>query len=55
MAKSLNRYFQFVGSSKNVQSGRMWYPAADAYQTQDGSLVEVELAGVSAADVEIDI
>jgi HSP20 family protein len=55
MAKSLNRYFQFVGSSKNVQSGRLWYPAADVYQTEDGWLVKVELAGVSAEDVEIDI
>lgn len=55
MAKSINRNFQFVGSSKNVQSGRLWYPAADVYQTPEGWLVKVELAGVSPEDIEIDI
>lgn len=56
MAKSTNRYFQFVGSSKKAQpSGRLWYPAADVYKTHDGWVVKVELAGVSVEDVEIDI
>ncbi len=55
MAKSTNRYFQFVGSSKNVQSGQLWYPAADVYKTQEGWVVKVELAGVSAEDVHIDV
>ncbi|MCD9186221.1 MAG: Hsp20/alpha crystallin family protein [Pyrinomonadaceae bacterium] len=56
MAKSINRYFHFLASSKGAKpSGRLWYPAADVYQTPDGWLVKVELAGVSAEDVEIDI
>ena len=55
MAKSFNRHFQFLGSSKNVQSGRLWYPAADVYSTEDGWLVKVELAGVSAEDIHIDV
>lgn len=55
MAKSINRYFQFLGSSRNVGSGKLWFPAADVYQTDDGWLVKVELAGVAAEDVEIDI
>ena len=55
MAKSINRHFQFVGSSKDVRSGQLWYPAADVYQTPDGWVVKVELAGVSPEDVEIDI
>jgi HSP20 family protein len=55
MAKSTNRYFQFLGSSKNAQSGRLWYPAADVYQTSDGWVVKVELAGVSVEDVVIDV
>lgn len=55
MAKSINRHFNFLGSSKKVQSGQLWYPAADVYQTPDGWLVKVELAGVSVEDVEIDI
>ena len=55
MAKSFNRHFHFLGSSKKVESGRLWYPAADVYQTPEGWLVKVELAGVSVEDVEIDI
>ncbi|HTH51409.1 MAG TPA: Hsp20/alpha crystallin family protein [Pyrinomonadaceae bacterium] len=55
MAKSINRHFQFIGSSKDVRSGQLWYPAADVYQTPDGWVVKVELAGVSAEDIEIDI
>ena len=56
MAKSFNRHFQFLGSSKNVRpSGPLWLPAADVYQTPDGWLVKVELAGVAAEDVEIDV
>ena len=56
MAKSINRYFHFLASSKNTKpSGRLWYPSADVYQTPDGWLVKVELAGVSAEDTEIEI
>ena len=38
-----------------MQSGQLWYPAADVYQTPDGWVVKVELAGVSPEDIEIDI
>ena len=55
MAKSFNRHFHFLGSSKKVHSGQLWYPAADVYQTPEGWLVKVELAGVSVEDIEIDI
>ena len=56
MARSINRYFQFLASSKEVRpSSRLWYPSADVYQTPDGWLVKVELAGVSAEEIEIDI
>jgi len=55
MAKSINRHFQFIGSSKNVRSGQLWYPAADVYQTPDGWVVKVELAGVEPDDMEITI
>src|SRR5687768_6848081 len=55
MARSTNRYFQFLGSSKNVQSGQLWYPAADVYSTSDGWVVKVELAGVSVEDVQIEV
>ncbi len=55
MAKSTNRLFQFVGTSKDVRSGQLWYPAADVYQTPEGWVVKVELAGVSAEEIQIDI
>ena len=56
MAKATNRLFQFTGTSKNAQvSARPWYPAADVYQTPEGWVVKVELAGVSAEEVEIEI
>jgi HSP20 family protein len=55
MARSINRHFEFVGSSKNVKSGQLWYPAADVYQTPDGWVVKVELAGVSPDDIVMDI
>jgi len=56
MAKLTNRNFQFIGTSKNVRpSDRRWYPAADVFQTPEGWMVKVELAGVSVEDVQIDI
>lgn len=55
MAKSISRHFQFLGSSRSVSSGQLWYPAADVFLTPEGWLVKVELAGVSAEDIEIDI
>ena len=55
MAKSINRYFHFLASSKEAKPGRLWYPSADIYRTSDGWIVKVELAGVSSEDIEIDI
>ena len=55
MAKATNRLFQFVGTSKDVRSGQLWYPAADVYQTPEGWVVKVELAGVSPEEIQIDI
>ena len=56
VAKATNRLFQFTGSSKKAQvSGRLWYPAADVYQTPDGWVVKVELAGVLPDEIEIEI
>jgi HSP20 family protein len=55
VAKSTNRYFQFTGSAKKAVAGKTWYPAADVYQTPDGWVIKVELAGVSEKDLEIGI
>lgn len=56
MAKTVNRYFQFLSSNRSIRpSGRLWYPAADVYRAPDGWLVKVELAGVFAEDLEMQI
>jgi HSP20 family protein len=56
MAESIERYFHFLSSSKGSRpSGKLWYPAADVYDTPDGWIVKIELAGVSAEDLEIEI
>jgi HSP20 family protein len=56
MAKATNRYFHFLATSKDAKpSGKLWYPAADVYGTPDGWIVKIELAGVSAEEIEIDI
>lgn len=36
-------------------SGRLWNPAADVYRSNDGWIVKVDLAGVCADDLEIEI
>lgn len=56
MAESMKRYFRLIPASRRVKpAGRLWRPAADVYQTSEGWIVKVELAGVSAEDLEIDI
>ena len=57
MAESINRYFQTLPGwmRQSKPSGKLWYPAADVFQSASGWIVKVELAGVSLEDVEIDI
>jgi HSP20 family protein len=56
MAKSVERYFRLMPVSRRVQpGGRLWCPAADVYQTRDGWIVKVDLAGVNAQDLEITV
>ena len=57
MAESIERYFQLlpVGKRRRPVTGQLWNPAADVYRTLDGWLVKVDLAGVSADDLEIEI
>lgn len=42
-------------SRQTKSSGRLWYPAADVYETVAGWIVKVELAGISIEDIEIEI
>ncbi|HEY0386504.1 MAG TPA: Hsp20/alpha crystallin family protein [Pyrinomonadaceae bacterium] len=56
MAKSVERYFRLMAVGRRVQPGRrLWHPAADVYQTRDGWIVKVDLAGVDAEDLTITI
>lgn len=56
MAESINRYFHFLSSTNGSRpSGKLWYPAADVYQSKEGWIVKIELAGVSPEDIEIEI
>lgn len=56
MAKAFNRHFQFLGSHQGAKmSGKLWLPAADVYKVEEGWVVKVELAGVAAEDIEIEV
>ena len=56
MAQSINRYFHFLQSSRQSRpSDGLWYPAADVFRSLEGWIVKIELAGVSAEDIEIEI
>jgi HSP20 family protein len=56
MAESISRYFLSIpGGQKQRPSGRLWCPAADIYQVADGWFVKLDLAGISADDLEIEI
>jgi HSP20 family protein len=54
MAESVERYFRLMPVGRRSRpSGRLWCPAADVYRTKEGWVVKVDLAGVSADDLEI--
>ena len=51
-----DRDFSFLPPGRHVRpSGRLWNPPADVYRTRDGWIVKVDLAGVRADDLEIDL
>ncbi|MEO6392542.1 MAG: Hsp20/alpha crystallin family protein [Pyrinomonadaceae bacterium] len=57
MAKSVEQYFRLLHKPPRAarMSGRAWSPAADVYQTNDGWIVKVELAGVNLEDLEFSL
>ena len=56
MAESVNRYFRMMPAARRVRPGaRVWRPDADVYRTADGWIVKVDLAGVTAEELEITI
>lgn len=38
-----------------VPSGRLWNPDADVYQSNDGWMVKIDLAGICTDELEIEI
>jgi HSP20 family protein len=56
MAESVERYFRMIAVARRVRPGAsVWSPNADIYRTSDGWIVKVDLAGVTADDLEIKI
>lgn len=56
MAKSIERYFRLLPAQRRQRpSDRLWSPAADVYETADGWIVKVDLAGVRLEEIEIEI
>lgn len=54
MARSIERYLRNLPRAQGVRcTERVWYPPADVYQTGDGWIVKVELAGIQLDEIEI--
>ncbi|HEX7957247.1 MAG TPA: Hsp20/alpha crystallin family protein [Pyrinomonadaceae bacterium] len=56
MARSIERYLRMMPKASGLRcSENFWYPAADVYKTREGWVVKVELAGVTADELEVEI
>jgi HSP20 family protein len=56
MAESVEHYFRMFSVGRRARPGaRVWRPDADVYQTADGWIIKVDLAGVHSDDLEITI
>jgi len=56
MAKSIEHYLRMMPVGRKAKpSTRLWCPSADVYQTNDGWIVKVELAGVSLDELDLTI
>lgn len=53
--RNTNREFSILSAHRVKPSGRLWNPAADVYKSPEGWVVKVDLAGVCADDLEIEI
>ena len=50
------RDFSLLTFGRQVRpSGRLWNPPADVYQTEKGWLVKVDVAGICAEELEIEL
>ena len=51
-----DREFSLIRRDRRViPSGRLWNPAADVYQCNDGWMVKIDLAGICSDELEIEI
>jgi HSP20 family protein len=54
--RNTNRDFSLIRMDRRVvPSGRLWNPDADVYQSPDGWVVKVDLAGVCTDELEIEL
>ena len=50
-----DREFSLIRSGRRViPSGRLWNPAADVYQSNDGWMVKIDLAGICSDELEVE-
>lgn len=50
------REFSFLTMTHRVKpSGRLWSPAADVYRTDEGWMVKLDVAGICADELEIQL
>jgi HSP20 family protein len=51
-----DREFLLIRRDRRVSpSGRLWNPAADVYQSEEGWVVKLDLAGICSDELEIEI
>ncbi|HEV2835564.1 MAG TPA: Hsp20/alpha crystallin family protein [Pyrinomonadaceae bacterium] len=51
-----DRDFSLIrGDRRVIPSGRLWNPAADVYQSTEGWIVKIDLAGICSDELEIQI
>jgi HSP20 family protein len=53
--RNRNREIALMTVAHRVQPGRHWNPPADVYRTEDGWVVKVDLAGVRADDLTLEL
>jgi HSP20 family protein len=55
MSKASRQVALLTVAHRARPSGRLWNPAADVYRSADGWMVKVDLAGICADDLEIEV
>ena len=54
--RDIEHEFSLIRTDRRVvPSGRLWNPAADVFQSANGWVVKVDLAGVCSDELEIDL